>query len=183
MLTRFALVVTLIELALTVGASVLVTYTGAPPAFATETDLNGLGIAFGEHSNRRWLHMNAPCYDTRAALQSPAGSLFVSFRTESTDTDLDFRRARDEMIHDHPDRGEVVIINEPLPGERGYAVRHRSAKSVRFELVRLRKTELLIVRVTRDLPPDAMPSAELARCERQARQVQELLMFKMRWRD
>lgn len=76
-----------------------------------------------------------------------------------------------------------MIINEPIPGELGYAVRHRTAKSVRFELVRLRRSELFIVRVSRDIPAGALPSAELSRCERQARQVQEHLMFKMRWRD
>jgi hypothetical protein len=183
MLIRFAIVVTIIELALTAAASVLVTYTEAPPAFATENDLRGLGFTFEDHSNRRWLHMNSPRYDTTAALLPPPGSLFVSLRTDASQTDLDFRRSRDEVIHDHPERGEVVLINEPLPGELGYAVRHRSPKSVRFELVRLRNTDLFIVRVSRDLLPDALPGAELSRCERQARAVQELLMFKMRWRD
>lgn len=183
MLTRFAIVITGIEFVLTVAASVLVTYTEAPPAFATEGDLRGLGLSFSEHANRRYLRQGSPAYETRASLLAPAGSLWVDFRSDSTATDLEFRRSRDELIRERPDRGEVVIINEPLPGESGYAVRHRGPKSVRFELVRLRKTELFIVRVSRDVPPDALPSAELSRCERQARMVQEHLMVKMRWRD
>jgi hypothetical protein len=54
---------------------------------------------------------------------------------------------------------------------------------VRFELVRIRKGELLIVRVVREKPFDSVPAAELSRCERRARMVQEHLMVKLRWRD
>lgn len=183
MLLRFAFAVTVLELVLTAVASLLVTYTEPPPGFATETDLRELGISFEEHQNSRWIHMNAPCYDSRAKLASPPGALYVSLRTEATRTDFDFRRAREEVIRTHPDRGDLVIINEPLPGEEGYAVRQRGPKAVRFELVRLRQSEMLIVRVVRELPFDTLPAAELSRCERRARGVQEQLMVKMRWRD
>jgi len=50
-----------------------------------------------------------------------------------------------------------VIINEPMPGEQGYAVRHSGPKSARFELVRIRKGEMLIVRVIREKPFDTLP--------------------------
>jgi hypothetical protein len=183
MLLRFAVVITALELVLTAAASVLVTYTEPPPGFATESDLRDLGLTFDEHENRRWVHMNAPCYDTRAKLSSPAASLYVSLRTDSTATDFQFRRAREEVIRDHPELGEAVLINEPLPGEEGYAVRHRGPKSVKFELVRLRGSDLLIVRVVREQPFDTLAAAELSKCERRARSVQEHLMFKMRWRD
>ena len=183
MLLRFAIVVTVMEFALTAVASVLVTYTEPPPGFATESDLRELHIPFTEHENRRWTSVDAPCYDTRAKLDSPPASLFVSLRTDALRTDYDFRRSREVVMSGRPDRGETVIISEPIPGEEGFAVRHRGSTFVRFELVRLRRSEMLIVRVTREMPYDTIPAAELSRCERRARVVQELLMTKMRWRE
>jgi len=183
MLFRFAMAVTVLEFALTAVASVLVTYTDPPPGFVTEQDLRALGIEYRAHDNRRWESGNAPCYDTRAQLSTPDAALFASYRTDAVRTDFDFRRSRDEVNRERPERGETVIINEPLPGEEGYAVRYSGAKSVRFELVRLRKNEMLIVRVVREKPYEAIPAAELTRCERRARLVQEHLMSKLRWRD
>jgi len=164
-------------------ASVLVTYTDPPPGFATENDLRSLGLTFSAHDNRRGESGNSPYYDTRATLTHPDASLFVSLRSDATMTDFEFRRSRDEASRGHPERGELVIINEPFSGEEGYAVRHSGPNSARFELVRLRKGEMLIVRLVREKPFDISPPAELARCERRARLVQELLMVKLRWRD
>ncbi len=183
MLFRFAVVVTVLEFALTAVASVLVTYTEPPPAFVTERDLRDLGLRVVEHENRRWTSVNAPCYDTRAKLDSPPASLFVTLRTDATKIDFDFRRSREVVWKDQLDRGERVVINEPIPGEEGYAVRLRGPDFVRFELVRLRNTEMLVVQVTRKMPYDSLPAAELSRCERRARVVQEHLMSKMRWRE
>lgn len=183
MLLRFAIVITVLEFALTAVASVLVTYTEPPPGFATEGDLRDLNLPFTEHENRRWTSVDAPCYDTRAKLDGPPASLTVSLRTDALRTDYDFRRSREVVMGGRPERGETVVINEPIPGEEGYAVRHRSPKFVRFELVRLRQSEMLIVRVIREMPYDTLPAAELSRCERRARVVQEHLMMKMRWRE
>jgi hypothetical protein len=183
MLLRFAVMITVLELLLTAAASVLVTYTEPPPAFATENDLRGLGLPFAKHRNRRWIHLSAPCYETNAELSSPPASLYVNLWTQASATDFEFRRAREEVKRDRPELGESVIINEPLPGEEGYALRFRGPTSVKFELVRRRRSEILVVRVERHLPLDNLPSAELAKCERRARSVQEHLMFKMRWRD
>lgn len=183
MLFRFAIVVTILELALTAAASVLVSYTEPPVGFVTENDLKDLGLQAEKHETRRWTSVNAPCYDTRARLVSPDATLFASLRTDGTPTDFEFRRSREQVIGGQPHLGETVIINEPLPGERGYAVRHRGPKSVRFELVRLRGSDLLIVRVVRELPFDTLPAAELSKCERRCRAIQEHLMVKMRWRE
>lgn len=182
-LLRFALIVTVLEVALTAAASVLVTYTDPPPGFETENDLRSLGLLCRTHENRRWESGNAPCYDTRAALSSPDAALYVSLRTDATSTDYEFRRSRDEASRERPERGELTIINEPMPGEQGYAVRHSGPASARFELVRFRRNEILIVRVVRERPFDSIPAVELASCERRARVVQEHLMTKLRWRD
>ncbi|HVR83840.1 MAG TPA: hypothetical protein VMU54_05970 [Planctomycetota bacterium] len=183
MLFRFAVAITMVELALTAMATVLVTYTDPPPGFVTETDLHSLGLNFSAHDNRRGESGNSPYYDTRATLSNPDSSLFASLRTDATTTDFEFRRSRDEASREHPERGELVIINEPFSGEQGYAVRHSGPNSARFELVRIRKNEMLIVRLVREKPYDTIPAAELARCERRARLVQEHLMVKLRWRD
>jgi hypothetical protein len=182
-LFRFAVIVTALEVGLTAAASILVTYTDPPPGFATENDLRSLGLSYRTHENRRGESGNAPYYDTRATLTGPEASLFVSLRTDATPTDFDFRRSRDEASQERPERGELVIINEPIPGEQGYAVRHNGPKSLRFELVRIRRNEMLIVRVVREKPYDSKASVEMARCERRARLVQEHLMVKLRWRD
>jgi len=162
---------------------VVVSFVEAPPAFATDNDLRDLGIAFTEHRNSREGTIQAPIYDTNATLDSPTASLWVRYRADMTKTDFDFRRAREETRRSRPELGELVIINEPIPGETGYAVRHRGPSSVRFELVRLRGSELLIINVVRKMPYDNLPAAELSRCERRARVVQEHLMTKLRWRE
>lgn len=183
MLMRFAIAVTVLEVALTALASVLVTYTDPPPGFATEQDLRALGFSFSAHENTRWTAADAPCYDTRATLTSPDAKLYVSFRTDATTTDFSFRRSRDEASRERPERGEITIINEPMPGEEGYAVRQRGPKSARFELVRLRRGDMLIVRVVREKPFEASDAVELSKCERRARLVQEMIMSRLRWRD
>jgi len=183
MLLRFAIVVTVLELVLTAGASVVVGYVEAPAAFATNNDLRDLGISFSEHRNSREGSIQAPIYDTNATLDSPTASLWVRYRADMTKTDFDFRRAREEVRRGRPEFGELVLINEPLPGEVGYAVRHRGPSSVRFELVRLRGSEMLIINVVRKMPYDSLPAAELSRCERRARVIQEHLMMKLRWRE
>jgi hypothetical protein len=183
MLLRFALVVTVIEFVLTIAASVLVTYTEPPAGFLTESELGELGMKFEQHENKRWIHLDAPCYDTRARLIDPPGSLYVSLRSDASATDFEFRRRREEALREKSDKGELVLINEPLPGEEGYALRYRGPSSVRFELVRRRDKEMLIVRVSREKPFDTVESAALSKCEHRARAVQEHLMLKMRWRD
>jgi hypothetical protein len=183
MLLRFAVVVTVLELVLTATASVLVTYTEAPPAFATENDLRELGMSFTEHRNARSGAINAPIYETNVTLASPTATLYVECRSDSKKIDFDFRRSREEVLRDRPEHGELTIINEPLPGEEGYAVRHRGPNAVRFELVRLHGSDMLKVRVVRRAPFDNLPAAELSRCERRARVVQEQLMMKLRWRE
>jgi hypothetical protein len=183
MLLRFAVAVTIIELVLTAFASVLVSYTDPPASFATEADLRALGMSTTAHENRRWLQMDVPCYETKATLTEPVAQLWVSHRTLAGAVDVDFRRSREEVNRAHPERGETTIIDEPLPGEKGYAVRQAGPKSSRFELVRLRGNDLLIVRVLREKPYDAQPGAEMARCERRARVIQEMIMTRMRWRD
>jgi len=183
MLLRFAVVVTVLELVLTAGASVVVSYVEAPPAFATDNDLRDLGLAYTQHRNSREGTIQAPIYDTDATLASPTASLWVRYRADMSKTDFDFRRAREEMRRSRPELGELVLINEPSPGEVGYAVRHRGPSSMKFELVRLRGSEMLIVQVVRKMPYDNIPAAELARCERRARIVQEHLMAKLRWRE
>ena len=183
MLFRFAVIITVLELSLTLAASILVTYTDPPPGFATEQDLRGLGLTFSAHENRRWESGNAPCYDTKTTLSAPTAALFASFRTDATPTDFAFRRSRDEANRERPERGETTLIDEPIPGEQGYAVRYSGPKSVRFELVRIRKNDMLIVRVVREKPFETLAAAELSKCERRARLVQEHLMTKLRWRD
>jgi len=183
MLFRFAVAVTVLEVALTAVASILVTYTDPPPGFATEQDLASLGLPHRDLKNTRWIPLKAPSYETRATLTSPDAALYVSLQTDATETDFEFRRLREDGNRGHPERGETVVINEPMPGEKGYAVRHGGPKSSRFELVRLRGNDLLVVRVVREKPYDLVPAAELGRCERRARLVQEHLMVKLRWRD
>jgi len=51
-----------------------------------------------------------------------------------------------------------VIINEPMPGEQATRCGHSGPKSARFELVRIRKGEMLIVRVIREKPFDTLPA-------------------------
>lgn len=183
MLFRFAVAITVLELVLTLGASLLVTYTEPPPAFVTEAELADLGMLTAAHENKRRIRQTGPCYETQATITTPTATLYVSLWTDATPTDFQFRRAGEEALRDHPKLGEMVLVNEPIPGEEGYAARHKTADSIRFELVRRRGKELLIVRVGREKPYEVPEAAAQARCELRARMVQEHLMAKLRWRE
>src|SRR5689334_12100341 len=125
MLLRFACVVTVLEFLLTIAASVLVTFTEPPTAYITDSELSNLGMKVDRHENRRVTQLNIPRYETHAQLGSPSASLYVSLRMDASPTDYQFRRRTEEAIRERPDRGELVLINEPMPGEEGYAVRYR----------------------------------------------------------
>lgn len=182
-MARFALIVTLVELALTAAAALWITAEEAGGTFLTERDLETLGIPYSALAASTRRQGEALTQDARATLSNPVQSLYVSLRPETSLTDYEFRKGREEALTRRPDRGQVSLSTEPWGEELGYAVRHQSDKSMRFELTRHRSGDLLIVRVVREAPYPAGAAQEMALCERRARQVQEHLLVRLGWRD
>jgi hypothetical protein len=183
-MVRFAVVLTLVELALTVAATLTISLIEPGEPYVTEADLRGLRLPFSSSSTRRTKSFDGRIfYDTSVELADPPQTLHVSIRAGSSDVDYDHRLNRERQNHQKPRHGTIVLIDEPMPGERGYALRQRGPDSVRAELVRLRGTDLLIVRVSRAQPYDTTPDQEVVRCERRARMVELFLLEKLRWRE
>jgi hypothetical protein len=175
---RFAVAVTVLELVLTAGAAWWVTLAESTGAHVTERDLGELGLPFTSVTPSSTRAGDTANHETRAALLDPGQTLYTSLRTGSTAVDFDHRKRREEAWARKSGGGAAhSIADEPLPGEEGYSVRQSGPKSLRFELVRLRGSDLLIVRITMDAPGHG----EMAKAERRARKVQERLMGRLGW--
>ncbi len=182
-MARFAVIVTLVELALTAGAALWITAEEVGGTLVSSRDLETLGIPCSALSPSTRRQGELLLQDVRATLSNPEQTLHVSLRPGTSTTDFEFRRGREEALSRRRDRGQVSLSTEPWGDEPGYAVRHQGEKSMRFELARLRRGELLIVRIAREAPYAAGAAQEMAGCERRARQVQELLLHRMGWND
>jgi hypothetical protein len=180
---RFALTVTAIELALTAGAVLWISAVEAVDAYLTERDLEQLRIPYESLSPSTRRHGEALTLETRGRLLEPEQSLYVSVRTQVSEQDFAFRRSREEALQQRPDRGRLSLTHEPLPGEAGYSVRHEGVASLRFETVRFRGSEMVVILVGRSTPYGAHPSQEMLRCERRARQIQDRLLYRLGWRS
>ncbi len=182
-MVRFAVLMTLVELALTVGAVFAITLVEPGEPYLSEADLRGLRIPFASVTTSRAKRLGQVFYDTRVKLKDPPQTLYVSLRTEHSGVDYDHRINRERRRDGDPRHGSLVVVEEPMPGERGYALRQRGPGSVRSEIVRLRGTDFLIVAVSRPTPPDLTPAQAVVGCERRARTVELYLLEKLRWRE
>jgi hypothetical protein len=183
-MVRFALAMTLVEIALTVAATLTISLIEPGEPYVTEGDLRDLRIPCGSVTNTRTKRFDGQVfYESRAELRDPPQTLFVSLRTEASDVDFDHRLNRERQSLADPKNGAGALIDEPMPGERGYMLRHRGNASARTELVRLRDNVLLVVRVSRPKPYDSTPDQEVVKCERRARVVELRLLEKLGWRE
>ena len=182
-MVRFAVLMTLAEIILTVGAVFAITLVEPSEPYLTDADLRSLKIPYASLTTSRTKRFDQVFYETRADLTDPAQALYVSLRSDHSDVDYDHRLTRERQRNGDPKHGSIVLVEEPMPGERGYALRQRGPRSVRSEIVRLRGTDLLVVSATRATPFELTASQEVVRCERRARTVELYLLEKLRWRE
>lgn len=181
---RFAFGVTAVEIALTLGAAFLVGWTAGDEPYLTADDLRSLRIPYDrlktEYRSFR-LHADAS-WDTRGILLEPGGTLYVSLLINAAPEAIERRRAVEERRRKAEGTGRLILIEEPFPGETGYAVRERGTSALRVELVRRREGQMLVVQLRRDLAPGSTGKVELPSLERRARLIQEYLMSRLAWR-
>ncbi len=183
-MVRFAVTMALVEIALTIGAAFAITLVEPGEPYLSEADLRGLRIPFESVRTSRTKRFDSQVfYDTRVQLLGPPQTLYVSVRTESSAVDFEHRLNRERQRQRDPKQGAIALLEEPMPGEQGYTLRHRGPSSVRSELVRFRGTDLFIVSVGRSRPFDSTPDQEVVRCERRARTVELYLLEKLGWRN
>src|SRR5262245_3406705 len=180
---RFAAVVTVIEIALTVAASLWVTLAEEPEPYVSRAELRGLGFEPESHATERRTRFGKTfSYDTRATLTGRPRVLFVSHRVETPPEEYEARHGGDVSLSRDPSRGVTTVVETSRDGERGYTVRHRDSTEVRAELVRLRGSDMLIVRVTAPDVAGSPGNAVAAGCERDAGVLQQYLLRKLGWR-
>ncbi len=179
---RFALAVTGIEIALTLGAALVVTIAEGSEPYLTEEDLRVLKLPFSSCQTRRVPRLNADySFDTRAVLTSPSQTLTVVHMVGATPEEYS-RRLEDARARQEKSEGRLILINEPFPGESGFGFRERESRQVSTELVRMRGREILVVRLKRVLPVESSGKVEAPETERQARVVQDQMLQKLGWR-
>jgi hypothetical protein len=183
-LIRFALSITAIELALTVAASLWIALASGEEPYVTPGEFEMLGIPTEKHSTeRRYRFGTLFSYDTQATVKASGPAITVSVRVHTPRSEFDARLAGERWPTLREGDEAPVITDEPWPGESGYGVRQRSRTGVRAEIVRLRGTEMLVVRAVRPTLGDLHPGHEVARCERLVRLLQDFTAQKLGWRE
>ena len=181
-MTRFAVTVTLIELVLTLAASVVITLTEGFDPYIGESELTGLGLEPREYRTyRRRYYFGGAQHITRAVVGECGHKLKLRYIQDVAGKDFEWELSRviKRQADSTPD-SPVIVIREPFPGETGYGVREITPRRVLSELVRLRADEMMIVEVS--ATKDNIRRTEAIRCERHARLVQQLMLLKMGWR-
>jgi hypothetical protein len=181
---RFAVTITAVELALTLVAAFMISVSDDFEPYLTPDDLAMLGLRHENHQTRRRSagFSDTSNYITRADLLGPPQVLEVSYRLGMTPEDYDRLLSRERALQRQAAAGEITVIDEPFPRERGYSARQHSPALVRSELIRFRGYQILIVRVTRRDAGTARPEPAGAACEQRARLVQEYMLEKLGWR-
>lgn len=179
-MVRFAVGVTLVELALTTAAALFLAATVENELFLEPADVAALGLPVESHSTSHVRRFEALySYDSRVS--AGAVQIWASVRPKPTTADYPLRRLRESGAAASA-AGGSMFRDEDAPGEQGYLSRVRSPGSVRSEIARSRSEALLIVRVWQPLEPGAPAEEAAARCERRARVLAERMAEKLRWR-
>ncbi len=180
---RFAVAVTAVELALTLGAVVFISVAESGEPYLAREEFESLGIPVEKYSTDRRLRFGALfSYDTHAYVKAPGPAITLSLRVNAPREEFSAREAGERQLRPRDGDERPVVNDESWPGEPGYAVRHRGRHGVRSELVRLHGKELLIVRVVATGTAAATSGEEAAKCERLARTVLGVMVRKLGWR-
>jgi hypothetical protein len=180
---RFAAAVTGIEVALTFVASLWVTLAEAPEPYLSRAEFRALGLEPESHTTERKTRFGKIfSYDTQAALAARRRSVYVSLRVETPPEEFAVRRSGELALSRDPARGTATVLDNDGGDERGYTVRHRTSQEARAELVRLRGSDMLIVRVTAPDVPGSPGNSVVASCERDAIVLKQFFMRKLGWR-
>lgn len=180
---RFAVTVTAVELALTLGAALFITFAETGEPFLSRGEFEMLGIPLERYSTHRQTRFGALfSYDTQVTVKGPGPAILVSLRVGTPRSEYDSRLQGERWAKAREGDEAPVVNDESWPEEPGYAVRHRGRNGVRAEVVRLHGKDMLIVRAIRMNVPPERAGEEVSACERMARIVQEYAAQKLGWR-
>lgn len=180
-MVRFAVAVVALEFVLTTAAGFYLAASLEVEPYATPADLRELGLEVESlETARRERFERLQSYDTNAKL-ADGTAVSVRVRMHSLQVDFDLQRQKERDLAAKPERGATTILDEPLPGEQGYTVRHRGTNGVRAEVVRFRGDRMLVVVFRRQGSFGPSAASEAARCERLARSLREILAARLGW--
>jgi hypothetical protein len=181
---RFAITVTAVEIALTLGASVWIACSETGEPFVTPGDFTELGIPVEKYSTERGTRFGSLfSYDTRAVARDSGTALHVSLRVNTPREEYDVRESGERHPRLREGDERPIVNDESWPGEPGFAVRHVGRTTVRTELTRLHGAQMLIVRATLMKVPEANPNPTASACEHLARLLQDYMVQKLGWRN
>lgn len=181
---RFAVIITAVEVALTLGALLFVTLAETRDPYLDREEFEGLGIPVEKYSTDPRMRFGALfSYDTQAVVKGPGPAITISVRVNTPREEFEAREAAERAARLREGEERPVVNDESWPGEPAYAVRHRGRNGVRSELVRLHGREMLIVRVIRMDAPGASAGELASTCERLARLIQGFMARKLGWRE
>lgn len=181
---RFAVTVTIVELVLTVIASLWIATADSVEPFLGEDELRRLEIDVQNYSTERRLRFGALfSYETRAQMKGGGPSIVVSVRVNTPRGEYEGRLTGERYPKLKEGEEAPVVTDENWPEEPGYAVRQCGRNGARAEVVRLHGGTMLVVRAVQLSVEGNVARANAARCERIARMIQEHMAGKLGWRD
>jgi hypothetical protein len=181
---RFALCVTAVEIALTIGASLWITLLDTGEPYVTPEEFGALGIPVEEVSTKRQSRFGAvSSYDTKAVVREDGPSILVSVSINTPRAEYDSRKAGERFPKLKEGDEPPLVIDESWAVEPGYAVRQTGRASVRSEIVRLRGKDMLTIRLVWKDIAGKNKSQAVSYCEHFARLIQDHMVEKLGWRD
>ena len=174
-MTRFAIAVTVIEIILTLGASLMIAYVEPGEPTLSKGELEDMGFRVDSHRTRSKRYFQTLTrHDTHATLGEPRRRVFTSVRVNESPADYVLRHRREVDLISDKSQGDGVLIEEPYDDEVGYALRHVMEDLVRAEVVRARANDMVIVQVTQEAVEGPAAQRAVAGCERQARIIMQV---------
>jgi len=183
-LIRFAVAVTAVEIALTLAASLWISFAETGEPFLAEGEFEMLGIPIEKYSTDRRRRFDSPfSYDTQAVVKGAGPAITVSVRVQTPRAEYDTRRAGEQWPKLREGDEPPTVTDESLPDEPGYAIRQRGSNGVRAEGVRIHGSVMLIVRAIWRDSPGTHPGFQVMKCDRLVRTLQEYMMTRLGWRE
>lgn len=182
-MTRFAVSITAIEVLLTMGAALVIALTEPPDHYLPRETLEELGMKVSAYRTDRRVWLGAlPRFTTYAKLKDPERELHLSVRINASEHDYDLHRQRALNRVEQRDGGIGVLVDNPFPGERGYAMRFTEKDRVRVELARARGDKFMVLQLLQKGVRGARARIAVAACERRARLAMGRMMERLGWR-
>ncbi len=181
-MVRFAAVIILAEVVLTVSSAFLIFLTDPFEPYLTERDVRDLKLSFTNLRICKEVGFNrASTFSTQIELADTGQVLDATCQFDVLPDGYDNKLQRARALEGIAGEGEVILREEDSDRERGYRFVQSSVTYLEIEIVRSRARAMATVRITGDRIQRPWSAQEIAESERHARKALKRLRTKLGW--